>query len=190
MGVKAIYLLIWSCYLMTPVTFVAGLVGYNKVALALYVLDLFLVIPVICFYIRTQVAKRKSKRLGLTTLVLLPVSRRYVTFLLRLGKKSINLDFQNAYELHVNKTKKIDPKEFNQLMINDLALLKEKLNNVLFIWETNVPIPGEFRKLIKQEEQKGMAVWQKGGWPIKAPPLTVNLKFNKKYVRHGAFILK
>lgn len=187
MGIKGAHLLIWAVLLVNLLMLLAASTKWIKIALLL--LEILMVLCVIYFYFRTQIARRQSKQLGLSTLVLLPVSNSYITGLLRLAKESTCPDFLTAYELHVNQTRKIDPKEFNQLMINDLELIKQKLNNALFIWETNVPIPGEYRRLIRQAKQQGNAFWRTGRWPIKAPPFTGRRKFNKKYVRYGWFVL-
>ncbi len=187
MGIKGRDILIWLFYLGSTTVVVLSFAGYVNVAKVILLIDIAVVFKVALLSLKARSATKKSRERGFKLLTLLPVSRSYANILLRFI--SLDVFFTNAYELHVDRKDKYIP-EFERLIREDLELLSKVSQQkiTLYIWETNVPIPSKFRRRIKSLQNQGLAVWEKGRWPVPAPPFVYKNKI-KKYVRRGALVL-
>lgn len=187
MGVKGRDLLFWPYIAFWLITILLSLNGYKTGSLLTLTIMLLFLLGLVGFYFKVMSAKRRSKKQGLKVILLLPVSRRYVNWLFRYSEGILDKPFAQAFEIHVNTQKRLDPKDFTRMLREDLKFLQDNLLCTLFIWETNVPIPQYFRQLIKRAEVQGLAFWNKGRWPMQIPAVSKARK--KKYARHGAFLL-
>lgn len=161
--------------------------GKGWETLSLFVMLASLSILLHYFWIYVPKAKRDSKEAGFCVLVLLPIYRWWANFLLWLaGKKIRAVDM--AFEVHVEFEKPENLNTFLNLMSNDLRLMLEKYQNALMMWETHVPLPHIVRKVIRTEQAKGNAFWEKGSWPIPKPPF-IYLRLDRKRARYGAGIV-
>lgn len=190
MGTKGRDLVIWVFYIISILEVVLSFSKNLPAARSVMLVNILLLLMVVKFNLKVRAAKVRSKDDGLKLLVTLPISAVYARWLMAISKTRIDTDFvDEAAELHVNNKCRYNPAEFVQLMEKDLDLLKSSPGKRLYIWETNVPVPCEFRQLIKQMVTREQAVWQKGRWPVPAPPLISG--HNKgKYIRRGAIIVK
>lgn len=187
LGSKGRDTLIWFFIIGSITAVVFAFMGYVLPARIAMLVDLIFVLPVVLFNLKVKAARKSSRERGLNLLMTLPVSPVYASWLLSASKTKILAGYTRACELHVSSQCRYASKEFVSLMKSDLDLLKKQQGEILYLWETNVPVPGEFRQLIREMERRGQAVWERGRWPVPVPPLTVGHRM-EKHIRRGALV--
>lgn len=190
MGTKVRDLSGWAV-ICTLMLFVLTLKISFKISVVFYILALLALIPLGMFLIGCKNAKRQAKELGLHLLVLLPVPVWWANKI-TLNKVNGNPRPRRAYEIHLVDNSKRYLWDNQKIIRDDLNRLADltQLEGCLLFWETHVPIPSMFRKLVRDQIVKGRAVWEPGRWPIPSPPFMGRLfKKNKEHVRRGALIV-
>lgn len=129
-------------------------------------------------------AVRRSRKLGLRMVVLLPVNPCWVRVLLRLDGERMRY-FRGAYEVHI-KSGKQNLGDFLQALSSDLGIAAKTFPGALFLWETSAPLPLAIRRMIRQGSS-GTAFLKQGGWPVTRFPCT-GRDMRKSHMRHGAII--
>lgn len=130
----------------------------------------------------------ESGKIGLETVVLLPVCRPWVRFLLALSGRKIPYSFQRAFEVHVAGAKS-GLSNYLEDVASDLRMVQSKFPGTLFLWETSAPLPSMIRKLVRGGKRDGTAFLDSKGWPIPRFPFT-ELDLEKGRIRRGAIYLK
>lgn len=187
MGATGRNLFLWAFLLSTPPA-IAGRFLNLPVVLFLCI-NLVSGIMVLYYYIYAWNARRKSRRMGLEHVVLLPLNYRWAEILIRMAGKKLKSKGRRAFEVHVRVPRNLTITEFAKIMDRELNLAKHLFPETLFIWETPVFIPASIRRFIREEEKKGNAFWEKGGWPIPRPPF-VQPGLKKGTVRRGAILVR
>ncbi|MTI82351.1 MAG: hypothetical protein FH756_00315 [Firmicutes bacterium] len=183
MGIKGRDVFLWWAYAAATLMFLAFALGYRH---SLWLWGFL--IPCFAFawfhLVQLPRATKMTKKLGIKTLVLLPIHPKWARVLV--GNK-IKTGEKGAFEVHLNLNVKGDPFELMKKIDHDLMVVQARFSGYLFIWETEIPVPGQYRKLIQDLSKKEYAFWEKGQWPIPRPPLT-GRKTNKQHNRVGAVL--
>lgn len=136
-------------------------------------------------------AKEASKKIGLKTVVLLPINCYLACFLLKLSNNTIALKKKKAYEIHIvipGASQNAGARKVAKIIEKDLFLIR-KTTTGIFLWDTTMPIPRKVKKEIQLAVKEGTAFYKTGGHPIPCfPGLQLELKCNQRYRTHGGII--
>ncbi|RJX22194.1 MAG: hypothetical protein C4575_01970 [Desulforudis sp.] len=126
-------------------------------------------------------AKKKSKEMGLQTVVLIPISYHWASLLLWISGKDIGTHPTRAYEVHIARTKGLSREDLWYQVSQDLLTIKEHIPG-LFLWETSAPIPCPIRLELRKAKKNGIGFWDKGGYPIpRFPGTEMELRRKRHY---------
>jgi len=139
---------------------------------------------VIYYRIYVPAAVRRSREMGLKTVVLLPLWPGFTGFYKFLAGKLLGGEQRRAYEIHVVGA---EPDKFQKQVERDLMMIYSTIPG-LYYWETSAPVPASVRRLIRRKTAENKAFWRKGTWSILRMPGTAR-ELVKKYCRCGAIIL-
>jgi hypothetical protein len=143
---------------------------------------MFAVLLAYYYLLYVPAAVRASRKMGLRTVVLLPVFFPWLYF----NPHRIKGRWKRTWEVHV--AREIDPKEFMPRLEADLLLIKSAVSG-LFVWETSAPVPAGIRMLVRDLAKEGKAFWVKGKWPLPGAPLTKRELAGGR-VRRGAILIE
>jgi len=165
---------------MFVVTCIAVITGrlLNRPVLFNFFLFLFFGLSFLSFYPYYYLAKQSSKKFGLGVVILLPLWKPWGRFIIRKTFGVVE-QVERMYEVHIVVKKGLALGAFLKLLEHDLEIM-QGFKGTLFCWETNAPIPGRFRKIIKQRQSEGKASWMTGYWPM-----TIRIPFTSKELRKG-----
>lgn len=188
MGSKGRDFVLWL-FLLVTATAVAGGASIKKLEAPLFAIQLTLAAVLGYYYLVYKPrAIKESEQKGLKVLVLLPLSRWWANCLIRLSGHKLKQRGLKAFEIHLlPEIPKKDLLPFLKDLAEDLELLQKEMAGCLFLWETSIPVPFKFRKLLRTSSKKGMAFWEKGRWPIPAVPGTCK-GIKKDKAHYGAII--
>ncbi len=133
------------------------------------------------FYLTWSI--NKSRRGNLEIVVLLPIWWPFTLLYGSFVRGYINGKWRQTYEIHITCK---DPRGLVSKLEEDLLFMKDNMTG-LFLWETSVPVPARFKRLIKEYSKNKKAFWIRGSWPIPKMPLS-GMQIVKKHVRHGAVL--
>lgn len=156
-----------------------------KIAAIFMTIFMLSLIGYVIFFRQCHQAQKRARGLGLKAIVLLPLPVWWARLIARYRVKG---EIRGAFEIHLS-LKGLMPVTDIQKAINcDLDILAglDSLTDCLFIWETHIPLPAKYRRLIRQLRETGAAVLEPGRWPIPSPPtMGVYLKRHKAHVKKG-----
>lgn len=190
MGTKGRDILIWFSFMAIILSSALSLLGYSMAG-RLFIFISVLSTLLIMWHLSKGMlrAEKNSARMGLNIVMLMPVYK-WLALGFVMGKIKGNI--KKAYEIHFRTdVVKNSLNEYLQVLDRDLVMLSESTSmlGALVMWESHIPVPSRFRRLIRTKEAEKEAFYVKGGWGIPYPPF-VNpmLKKNKSRVYHGAFL--
>lgn len=188
MGTKGCDFFLWWSYASCVLMFLGIAIGYREPFLFWHFM-----VPSLAFawfhIIELPKAKKKSRKMGLKVVCLVPINKHLARWLI-VSKGRIKNTEKGAFEIHLNPKIKEGTTSIHQLLADidhDLLIIKKKYPGFLFIWETFLPPPSKYRRYIKQLENRGCAIFQKGRWPIPKPPLA-GRRIKTGHIRRGALL--
>jgi hypothetical protein len=186
MGSRGLDLALWL-FTGAVGVYVIGLFRGHSMKVLFYIVLLLGIFTLYCCLYQI-ISKSKSRKAGLTNVVLLPVWPWWVKLLVRMSGGRVKGVFRRAFEVHIETSKGIEAERFIQLLDRDLKLAEKKYPDTLFMWETTAPLPSRYRKLARSN------FWEEGTWKIPWPEFpfirVVNRRRKKKVkFRHGYIII-
>jgi hypothetical protein len=182
MGTKGRDICLWLFF-----TLIMACLLINGIArIFIFAVALLMAMGIMYYYTRyLPGAIKRSRNMGLSMIVLLPLNALLARLLLQLDGE--RLSFRGAYEVHIKKGKKPALGDYLKLFTSDLEIVRRACPGSVFIWETSAPLPLFVRRLVRQGSADGSAFLKNGGWPVPRFPFT-ELELKKGRVKHGAII--
>ncbi len=193
MGTKGRDLLIWIYILAILLSIALNLTGYLHYGSIFLDIALATFLPIAWFYFVTlKFASKKSKRLGLDLIMLVPIYTWWAKIFTR-RTLAIPETVRKGYEVHF----RTDIPEYSlqiylQLLDKELTKIAnmDDMVKALVLWESHIPVPSRFRKLITEQNKKNQAFYTKGGWGIPYPPfVSPHLRKNRRRIHKGAYYI-
>lgn len=144
---------------------------------------------VLYYYAYYCLAKKRSKKIGLTNVILLPVNPYWAKLVLWLAGRKLSKTNLRAFEVHLEIPAGTGLADYLKAMRRDLSLAQTTLPDSLFFWETSAPIPSDIRKLLRQREAEGTAFWEEKRWPLPRFAF-MERELKRGQVRRGAILLQ
>lgn len=182
MGVRGRDLFLWLFFLFSFV-FILGTLNNLSVCSVSVAVFLFASVT-LSYYPYVNVARKRSRKLGLEWVVLLPLFSCWAKLLLCLAGRRMERRWCKAFEVHVEVPPGTLPWEFVKKLSSDLELAAKKFPGCLFLWESAVPIPTFVRKLIRD----GWGFWEEGRWFVPRFPFTAR-ELKGRRVKRGAVVV-
>jgi hypothetical protein len=175
-----------SCLWLFFILIMACLLINGIARIFIFAVALLMAMGIMYYYTRyLPGAIKRSRNMGLSMIVLLPLNALLARLLLQLDGE--RLSFRGAYEVHIKKGEKHALGDYLKLFTSDLEIVRKTCPGSVFLWESSAPLPLFVRRLIGKGSIDGSAFLKNGEWPVPRFPFT-ELELKKGRVKHGAII--